>query len=745
MKNKLNQRAVTTGLLAPANKIKAIKSLLCLGVAVSLSSCAMLESRDAGRDSISSRDARPTMSVSSPSVSEAAISELSSGNSVEQQQLIDAINRDGSLQNLPSYRESVPAPVSIPVGEDEDIVELNYEQADLRLILEELTAVLDISIIIDPSIDDKISLRTSANRPLSRDDIWPLIRLLTRDANILLEKVGNIYSAKKFDSGLPIEIVTPSTLDIAGGSASVIMQITPLTYVSTEAAIEVLTPLLNDDGSVIQISSNNLLAISATRSQLQRINQLLLLIDSDPFANQGLHLYQLSNADALELATELSEILILIEGANSSYQVKGIERINSILVTAPANRGFAEISRWITILDADSQDQAEQLFHYQVKNLNAVDLAATLSSVFEEDDELLLSREEDSIGAEPDAATLAAFSAAADGLLTGSENPVASETNQVSGTGGSGGIVSANLRVKIVADEATNSLLIRSTARDYRQLLTTINQLDVVPLQVMINAVIAQITLSDSTKFGVDWSRVVADSAVATISTNTTTGFLPQTDGGLGGLLFTKTFLDGASRVEATLEAIAINNEVELLARPSLTVVNNQEGIINIGSEVPVSAGETISNGLSSTNIQYRDTGIELVITPHINDDGIVNLVITQSLSSVDNGAGGLNGNPVFNNQEITTTVVVRDGENVVLGGLIQTDKEQLNTGVPGLNRIPLLGKLFSYQQQSVERKELFIVIRPEVINLNERRGVQYDEIIQRFDLASEVLERINF
>jgi hypothetical protein len=110
-----------------------------------------------------------------------------------------------------------------------------------------------------------------------------------------------------------------------------------------------------------------------------------------PFANQGIHLYQLSNANAGEIATELTEILEIIEGPNPSYQVKGIERINALLVTAPATRGFEEISRWVQILDADSQEQVEQLFMYRVRNLLAVELAETLSEVFEEEDDPVVS------------------------------------------------------------------------------------------------------------------------------------------------------------------------------------------------------------------------------------------------------------------------------------------------------------------------------------------------------------------
>ncbi|MFM1895638.1 MAG: hypothetical protein RLZZ385_712 [Pseudomonadota bacterium] len=669
--------------------------------------------------------ARPVSTVSSgggpAAVQAVQIPALQSDNSAEQQQLLAQINRSGQVVTIPGYREPVPAAVN-PQGDD--VVEFNYEQADLRLVLEELADAVDISILIDPTIDDRISIRTSEDRPLSRADIWPLVRLLTRDAGITLERVGNVYNARRATSPLPVEITTAG--DSAPLSASQVMQVTPLVHVSATAAQELLGPLVPEN-AILRLSNTNVLAISGSPAELERINQLLLLIDADPFASQGIQLYPLSNANAAEVATELQEILTQIEGQNPAYQVRGIERINALLVTAPAARGFDEISRWIRILDADSQEQVEQLFHYRVKNLNAVELAETLTNVFED-------RDEDN---QPPPSVLANRNAIADPqqaeLTTAQVNPDAAVFTAP-------GAVSANLRVRIVADEATNSLLIRSSARDYRQLLTTISQLDVVPLQVMVNAVIAQVTLSDDTRFGVDWTRVAANAQVSNISTQTGTSFLPQ--GGLDGLLFNKSFVDGNALVDATLEAIAVNNEVRLLARPSLTVSNNQEGEIQIGADVPVEQGETVSTGgLATTNIQYRPTGIELYITPQINDDGVVNLVIRQVLSSVDNSATGVNQNPVFNNQEISTTVVVRNGDSVVLGGLIQNDNELLNSGVPGLNRIPVLGSLFSYRQNNQERRELFIVLRPEIINLNNQSSLQYADILSRFELAAEMFE----
>lgn len=709
------------------------KHLALLGLALSLSSCAVFEhgsGAQAGNASASTAPGSDTRTGAAAVAGNQTVATLPVNDSDnEQQRLIDEINRVGEDVNLPGYTETPPQAVT---PEAEDIVELNYEQADLRVILEELAEAVDATIIIDPTIADKVSLRTSANRPLTQADIWPLMRLLTRQAGVTLEQVGNVYYARKLQGNIPEEVAVAGD---ASSTASVIMQITPLTYVSIASALELLTPLVEPEGRVVRISNNNTLAISGTASQLRRINELLAVIDADPFQNQGLHLYQLSNANAADVATELAELLVLIEGDNPAYQVKGLERINSILVTAPANRGFEEITRWVRILDADRQEQAEQLFHYRVKNLTATELAATLTSVFEVEDE-----EEEPVrpaANEPEQQTF--------NIVTPDGNTVSRTINTPSAAAaGSAGVaaiaVSADLRVTIVADEATNSLLIRANPRDYRQLLATINQLDAVPLQVMINAVIAQVTLTDETRFGVDWTRVADNAASNAISTTTNTTFLPT--GGLDGLLFTKSFLDGAARVEATLEAIASNNDVRLLARPSLTVVNNMEGEIQIGAEVPVQSGtQTTGTGDNIiSSIQYRPTGIELYITPRINDDGVVNMTIRQVLSSIQEDTG-VAGNPVFQNQEISTTVVVRDGENVVLGGLIQSTNGDVNTGVPGLNQIPVLGRLFSYQQDTTERKELFIVLRPEIVNLNDSNNAQYADILQRFDLAAEMFE----
>lgn len=696
-----------------------LKALGVLGLAAGLSSCAAVDSQNNAAPAAGAPIARTEAisQISLPPASDDAAAR-------ERQALIDEINRDGRSAGFTGYRQAGPQPAQQPA---QNVVALNYEQADLRDILSELADALDISMVIDPTIADKVSLRTAQNRPLTFNDVWPLMNLLARENGVTLEQVGNIWYARKSEVPLAPELTTPGV----AGTSSRVMQITPLRYLSTQSAIELITPMLEPEGRVIRLANSNSLIVTATPAQLLRLNEMINLLDDDPFQNRGLQLYPLLNASAVDVAQELNDILTLIEGPAPSYQVQGLERINALLVTAPAARGFDEINRWVRILDADRQEQAEQLFQYRVKNLNAVELANTLTQVFttEDGDRPVVT------STRTNAATSTPAEPAAEGAEAATPPPVVS---------GQTTAVSANLKVTIVPDEATNSLLIRANPRDYRQLLATISQLDVAPTQVMINAVIAQIVLNDETAFGVDWSRVLE---TATGSTNISTGFLPRPpngrDSGLGGLLFTRSFIDGAARVEATLEAIAINNEVRLLARPSLKVINNMEGLIRIGAQVPVQLGETIGvGGASTTNIQYRDTGIELTITPRINDDGVINLTIRQELSSVSESTG-VGSNPIFENQEIETTVVVRDGENVVLGGLIQNSTGDTNTGVPVINKVPVLGRLFSYQRENSERRELFIVLRPEIENVNAQNNERYREILGRFQLVSELLEKL--
>ena len=682
-----------------------------------ISACAMLPQQQGSNAAVVPAPAQTVQaaaSASAPPVPETTTTRSDNG-----------ISRPGRVIPLEPSVEQAPG------GQppQENVVELNYEQQDMRFVIQELGDLLGISMVIDPTIDYKVSLRTSATNPLRYEDIWPVLRLLARNAGVSIQQAGSVWEFNRDPSNLPVAVLLPGA--VGSVNASEVLQVTPLTYISVETLEPILVPMLQPAGTLIRMGAPNLVGITGSPEQLARVNALLAVLDDDPFLNQGIRLYQLMNSPAAEVAEEMNGVLKLIEGEQGSYQVLGLDRINSVLVIGPAARGFAEVDRWINILDAASQEQVEQLFVYKVKNLDAVAMAETLNNVYGEEDEDEAARTAREAGAlQPQVFQLAPVLDAASAAAANDQ------------------VASANISVSIVADENTNSLLVRATPREYRQLLTTISALDTVPLQVLINAVIGQVTLTEGNQFGIDWTRVSSNAASG--PGRLSSRFLPDgiLDAGRlatqgSGLVLTKTFMDGAAVIDATLNAIAQDNEVRLLARPTLLAANNQEGEFVVGQAVPVNNGTTTSgNGFATENITYRDVGIVLKITPQINEDGYINLEIEQSLSSVEeSNTTGVAGNPTFVNQEITTTVVVSDQTTITLGGLIQDEDADVQNGIPLLQNIPVLGRAFSYSNIKSSRRELFIILRPQIIYGDQRDAATMAAMREGFTEVGKLLD----
>lgn len=695
--------------------------LMAASLGLLLSACASLPNASSNAAASSAAANSAATAARTQTRQNAAIAALAETSTASQEE--NGINREGRVLQLGRIAETAPV-VTTPAN---DTVELNYEQEDLRLVIEQLGTALNINMLIDPTIDSKVSLRTSPASPMSYNDIWPLIRLLARNAGVTIEQVGALYEFKLNASAIPVEIVQPSGLAAASGST--VLQVTPLTYISLDAAETILKPLLQPDGAIIRLGTANVLGISGSAAQLTRVNNLLKILDDDPFQNQGIQLYELVNSRATSVAEELIDVLKLIEGEQPSYQVLGLDRINAVLVVAPANRGFTEVTRWIRLLDAESQEQVEQLFVYKVKNLKADALGETLNKVFVDNnnDADLAARAERNTAA----GTVFQTSPNGQGVVVRSlADPTAAQQQDTA--------VSANITVTIVADEGTNSLLIRATPREYRQLLTTISSMDTVTPQVLINAVIGQVTLTDGTRFGIDWTRVSGNLSASPrrLSSNLLPDTIFDATTGLplagSGLVLTRSFMDGSAVIDATLNAIAEDNEVTLLARPTILATNNKEGSIHVGQSVPVNNGTTVINGGSTENIAYQNVGIDLKITPQINDDGYISLEIEQALSSVEDGATGVAGNPTFTDQKIMTSVVVADQSTITLGGLIQEEDSDQQSGIPGLQKIPVMGRLFSYSDIKRSRRELFVILRPQIIYGDER-----DDSVQRAFRAS--------
>ncbi len=647
------------------------------------------------------------------------------------------LNNRGSIPEINYQAPDAPALkiISDP-QQDSDApvaIKLDYEQVEIRQILEEFADSLDMSIIIDPSISGSVTMRTAPNASLSKEDLWPLLQMILSEAGVVLERRGEIFHAKRSPQLLPSTIGRASILDTT--DASRVMQITPLKHISIEAAMTVLKPIAGPKGGLVPVPSLNTLLIVDRPELIKRFNGLLSIIDSDPFKNRGIQLYKIRQAEAKDVAKELEDILKLIEGNKPAYQVMGLERINALLVVAPPGRGFKDVSRWVDILDAGADEAlVEQIFIYKCKSLKATALAGTLNAIFQQEDPTIEKPKEEANDNPFEFKTVTKESlstgAAAKRAIDKEKGVTAPVKNNRKSSGEAG---SADIRVTIVADEDSNTLLIRTTAKDYKQLLATIRVLDIIPLQVLINVVIAQVTLTDAQQFGIDWAYL--GSGRSTYQTNFGQAQAVGDSGDPLGLILNRI----TSNWRITLNALAKESDVNILSRPSLLITNNQEGVINVGKEVPVETSNTTNTNstdiIGGTNITqqiaYRKTGIELTVTPQINEDGMVTMVIKQGLSAIEGQtSGGDTGlNPTFTNQEINTTVIVRDKETIILGGLIESIEVDGESGVPILKDVPLMGYLFKNQGSQVERRELILIISTNILNANDN----YDDFNNAF------------
>lgn len=619
---------------------------------------------------------------------------------------LQEVEQEGHTPPLITLSEKTPGDFNLA---EEGPIQLDFDQMDIRQVIEIIGDTLGITMVVDPTVAGKVTLRTSKEKPLQKKDLWPLLQLLLNDAGISMEKNGEVYNLKKTGPSMLPGTIGLSTGELAGSDSPQVLQITPLRYISVDSALAVLNPLVQPLGRVISLPNLNVIGIIASPSRLERVNKLLEIVDTDPFLHRGMRLFRLANSKAADVKADLDKILQAISGNAPAYSTIALERINAVLVVAPPTSGFNEVETWVKVLDESSEESGQQIFIYRVRNLEAKDLAATLSNVFKsekKEDEILQREEEIPPSQEPLPPGALPHSPVVEPMPSG---PVVA--------------ISAELRVGVVSDDSTNSLIIKASPRDYRQLMGTIYQLDQVPKEVMINAVIAEVKLSEATKYGVDWAALFDKLSVGTnfgIPAPNVGANSPENISSLNGIIV--NFVSGDLR--ALLNLTASQGDVTVLSRPSILVRNNEEASINVGSNEPYFGDRSVSSSdtnFQTQSIQYKETGITLKVTPRINEDGIINMKIEQTLSQLgpERDAG-----PSFDERKVATSVVVGDGSAIVIGGLIENRRNSSEESIPFLRDLPFVGKsVFTSTSSSDARTELVLIIVPRIVNpqLNNR------------------------
>ena len=619
-------------------------------------------------------------------------------------------------------------------------VTLNFVNAEIREVVDAvLGQALGLSYIIDPKVQGQVTARTS--RPIPRRSVIPALEniLALNGAALTLDNgVYKIVTLQQAATSLSTPVLQPNRGEVAQGFG---VHIFPVRYASALELSEVLRPFIGPGRVFRADPGRNLLVFGGTSTEARDLGDMITVFDVDWMAGMSFALFPLQVAEATTVVEDLNTVF-LQEGASPLAGVirfVPIDRLNAILVISPQATYIDRAQTWIDRLDRGGEGTGRRIFVYRVQNGRAADLAEVLSQIF--DIAADLPEREIGTGLAPgvSAVTLGEQPRRED-VAAGQEGAAPEPTPVAAPIGApeseSLGSLDDLGNVRIIADETTNSLVILATATEYRMIEATLKRLDIIPLQVLIEVTIAEVTLNDDLEFGVEWF-FRANSSEFAFTTGTVATPLQTFPG------FSYLFEIDDARV--VLNALSSITDVRVVSSPQLMVLDNQSARLQVGDEVPIATQSAVSvtdpDAPIVNSIEFRDTGVILEITPRVNASGLVTLDVLQEVSDVIATTTSAIDSPTISQRSVESTVAVQSGDTVALGGLIEDSNEEAVSGLPLLSEIPILGNLFKSSSNSVERTELLILITPRVVR-DRREALDVTDELRRRLTGIVPLER---
>lgn len=573
--------------------------------------------------------------------------------------------------------------------------------ADVRTVAASIQELTGVAITVDPAATGRVSLVTPG--PVARAGLLDLFETALRSANLALVPAGNGYLVRPLT-----EAQAPVAPDAVGFGTEVIA----LDFTNAEEMRKVLDGALPGVVKAVDVAGNRL-TIAGTTGQRASARDLLKQFDVNWLRNMSFALFVPERTDSRLIVPALDKLINASDSPTRGLvRLITMEKLNGILAVTPQRQYLDDVRRWIEILDREGENSEQRVFVYRVQNGRARDLARTLNAIFGNGG----GGGGDDGNADPFAAQeqhAGGTSAAAPKPLgnrpVDAGDPASSRAAEAGTHGGEG-------NGRISADEVNNAVVVFGTPRNYAMIEDALRKLDIPPVQVMIEAAITEVTLTDSLRYGVQWNWLTGDSTL-----RLTDGAAMPTGPTQAGFSY---FLSGGS-ISATLQALESRTNIKVVSAPKLVTLNNQTAALQVGDQVPVSSGSAVSvenpNAPIVNAIQYRDTGVILKVTPRVNAGGLVLLDIAQEVSDVNTGAPAASGDrtpssPTISTRRISTSVAVQDGQVIALGGMFRDSKSQGKTGVPILSRMPVLGGLFGSHNTTQTRTELIVLLKPHVI-----------------------------
>lgn len=656
------------------------------------------------------------------------------------------------------------------VAQSGEGVRLEFSDAPLAEVVQALLGdLLGMNYTVDQMPEATVSLRSGGD--IDRNAVLPLVEslLASHGAVLIQDEKSKVWHVTTRDAArLQAEgLYRPNALPPGYG-----VVVVPLHYVSAREMADILRPIASD-GAILRIdNTRNLLMLAGTRGQHETWMEIIRSFDVDALKGMSLGIFPLEYASATDVYETLMAMISSrssnlatpaapapaaegqAEGApaaasNSGSDSNGIpvfttgmrlipiSRINSLVFISPNPKQLASVREWIERLDQPVfNDLESRLYVYPVQNGSAGHLAELLRGLYASDQN---SGESTpwlgNSGVAPGLNTgmlsdgmMGAQSgslASALGIGNTSSNQddlmsmAAGAMNDQSGQNGAFSQtrqVQLDSQVRIVADEHNNALLIRAPRKDYRKIEAALRKLDVAPAQVLIEAAIIEVQLTGKLKYGLEWAfngRVGGNhtgNGVLNMGTITQSPFTTPSG-------FSWTVTNSAGDISAVLNALASDSLLRVLSSPSLLVQDNYTASIHVGDQQPVQSGSSVnlSGDVVTTNIEYRDTGVMLSVTPSVNAGGLVTMNLLQTVTDVG-AVDEATGQRSFLQRQVKSRVAVRSGETIVMGGLIRDRSIDGTSGLPVLSTIPFLGSLFGTTTTDSQSTELLVLITPRVL-----------------------------
>lgn len=630
------------------------------------------------------------------------------------------------LTDAPDIKESMPSPNNAldKNYSIEKTVYMRFEKASIDQVLDYVAKVSGLTIVKDTDLSGEITILTDKN--VSLEDAITILNSALAVKGFTAIQTGKVLKVVALENAKTSEvpvIVGSDPKKISPGD-EFITYVMPLSFADAAEMKKDLSSLISKRGDMSANSRTNTIILTETASIVKRLAEIISSMDQPQVSSSQVRVFLLRNADATKLKTALNDIFKQdsstasqttgggffrrfmppgMPGGNESdnaqisqtdLQQSRIrtavkfsvdERTNSIIVSAPSS-DMEVIAQLIKELDKDATVQ-ESVLIVHLKHGNAASLASMITKLLQ---------------------TTGTSGQTSSSSRTSRNNQFSPFT--MAAAEASTGSISGEVNVQ--ADTTTNSLVFLASPRYFERLKQMVEELDYARPQVMVEVVIAERTINDDSQLGAEWSILTTSGKLfGNVLTSALTTSFTLSDTITQGFKYSVT----NQNIQAVIQALKTNTKLNILSTPRILTSDNSSATIKVGEKVPfLTSRQVTDTGSVYNSYEYQDVGIDLTVTPHINPDGYVSMSVNPSISKIEEIT--YYDAPVIANREATTEVMVRDGETVIIGGLMKDDLTESTSKVPLVGDIPLVGKLFQYKSSKKEKTELLVFLTPKVV-----------------------------